>query len=63
MIYRREDNARVAVHVDVKSREGSMKTTILGVAFATVITVPSLGQSTLVVDLHGGGDFTEIQAA
>ncbi len=57
------DNAGVAIYVGLERREGSMKTTILGLTLAVVITIPVAGQRTFVVDLNGGGDFTEIQAA
>ena len=36
-----------------------MKTTILGLVLVAGLTVPALGQ-TIVVDLNGVGDFTEI---
>ncbi len=39
-----------------------MKTTILGLVLAAALTVPALGRE-IVVDLNGGGDFTEIQPA
>ena len=38
-----------------------MKATILGVVLAAGLTIPALGRE-FVVDLNGGGDFTEIQA-
>ena len=40
----------------------AMKTTILGVVLAAGLMVPVLGRE-IVVDLNGGGEFTEIQAA
>ena len=39
-----------------------MKTTILGLVLAAGLAVPALGRE-IVVDLNGGGNFTEIQAA
>ena len=39
-----------------------MKTTILGLVLAVGLTVPALGRE-IVVDLNGGAEFTEIQAA